>query len=372
MLESLSNWNVPVYRLRNAFVSAIVDPERLAGNSYTKVGESGDYTRWERHWNKQKNKVALVLASNGRICHLDLLRWYNVETDDFRAANAYGWYCSTDCSTRMENAIQSDIQSCLRSPVERDATSALQSVVMLTGMGDVARTSQIDDAFIVCCSANEQRVNQPAFARMLASLLIRHVDDIDNTLVLEDLPFLCGRLGLLPECRLITARLLQGRNDMAATTWCNIGSVLTDNVREHALALFCFREAIRIDPHLLQARKNVWHAGQRLMLEHFVQSDFNEAARLADDVLELGDIGSAPHGFFSYRGLALEMINRPVEAAKSYERALSIDHDCSVSYAGRIRVLDPDTKDEGQWAVQSLIESTAFSEWTTEDEYPWS
>lgn len=371
MLECLSNWNVTVHRLRSAFVGAVVETKRLNGISFVKVGESGDYTRWERHWNNRKNKVALVLAPNGFLCHLDLLKWCDVQLDDFRADHAYGWYCLTDCSTRMENAIQSDLQSCLRRPVERDATSALRTVVQFMGMGDVERSTEIDDALLVCSSAYDYQVSQPAISRLLASLLIRHIGDIDNTFVLQDLPFLCGRLGLLPECRLIIAHLIQARSDMEATTWCNIGSVLTDNVREHEAAMICFREAIRKDPDLWQPRKNVWHAGRRLMHKHFVKSDFDAAAKLADEVLELGDVGSAPHGFFSYRGLALEMLNRPEEANEAYECALSVDPDCPTAEAGRNRVLDPSKRNEGQWAVQRLIESAAFSEWITEERYPW-
>ena len=148
----------------------------------------------------------------------------------------------------------------------------------------------------------------PAFSRLLSTVLVRHIKDIHNPPPLQDLPYICGRTGLVPECILAIRSLLERDWELPATCWCNMGAVLSDNARQQEPALACFFRSIEVDSTLLPPRQGVWQAGRRLMHECLAADDYARAVEIAERVDEVGEPTLASHGFFTYWGLALEML----------------------------------------------------------------
>jgi tetratricopeptide (TPR) repeat protein len=366
--KALGGSDVAAFRLRDMFVGGFVVPKRLNGISFVQTADADGYTRWERYWNRRKNKVAVVVAPKGTLCQVDFLEWLDRAND---ATYAYGWYFNAKCSKRIESAIKADLQSIMFEPVETDAATALASSVEKLRPPRAHRIAEPDSAFLMCSYAFRAQGNQPALARLLCSIMVRHLSYITNPGPLYDLPFLCGRLGLLPECMFAMRHLLQECDELPATCWTNMGAVLTDNLEEHQAAALCFFEAIRRDPDLPQPRQGVWHAGTRLMRHHFIDHDFVTAAKVGDEIIAVGDKNVAPDNFFSHYGLALEMTNRHEDARKAYEQALSIDPHCSVAQEGYDRLKAADKNTNAHMTVWRVIEKGAFNGLAPEDRYPW-
>ncbi len=373
IIKTLWGSDTADFRLRNQFVGGVLDVAKLSACAFVKTDAKGECTKWERYWNRRKNKVVVVLGADGTLYHLALLKYLDLQVDDYiGAAYVQGWYYTSECATKTENAIQAELESCLRVPVVKDAATAFAATIRNLGFANIERTAEEDDAFLLCCLTNHFREKQPALARFPCGILVRHSADIKNPRPLKDMPLHCGRLGLLPECARMIKQLLEREKELPANIWCNVGSVLSDNLRNPQAALLCFYEAIRIDPRLLQPRKNVWITGKRLMHKCFVNRDFATAASCADEVVSVGDLTTKDHGFFSYRGLALEKLNRPEDARKAYEAALKIDPDCAISQRGLQRLKAGNDLHGAAQQIQLLIESGAYLDYAPESDYPWN
>lgn len=372
---------VTSFSLRDLFVGTTVDESRLKKTTFARTGESAGYTRWEKYWNRKKNKACLVVAPHGTLCQIDLLEWLDIAIDDYiGAAYAHGWHFSMQCAKQSENTIRHELMTCTSDRQNSSATEELSSTVERLGIDRSQLDSGVDEAYILCANANDAKDHAPPLARLLCTILTRHHREIDNQSVLYDLPYLCGRLGLLSECA-VTARYLLGKlRQLPATCWSNLGAVLTDNVRQHRAGFLCFREAITVDPHLPQPRQGIWHAGKRLMHEQFVRSDFETAGRIADEVVAVGNKRTAPHGFFVYQGLAYEMTNRRDDALEAYRQALVLNDDCGIACSG-IERLEARTQHQEQRLsafntpqddINRMVESGAFSDLAPEDRYLWT
>lgn len=367
--------------LRDLFVGTVMEEGRLETTAFSRVAESGPFTRWERYWDRKKGKVSLVLAPDGTLCQLDHLQWIDHAPDEYiGAARACGWHFRMHCTKHTEDAIRDELQACVSERRDRSASTDFSSALHMLGIERSEIDPNMDDAYVLCAHASEARNHAPPLARLICTILTRHHREIGNPSVLYDLPHLCGRLGLLPEC-VVTARyLLRMRAELPATCWSNLGAALTDNARQHGAGFLCFMEAIRADPALPQPRQGIWHAGRRLMHEYFVRNDFEGASRVADDSVRVGSIQNAPHGFFTYQGLAYEMTARFGDALEAYKRAILLDEGCHIARSGLERQ-KARADDSGRhrsflgtakYSISRLVESGAFSDLAPEDRYPWT
>ncbi len=373
VLEDLPPYDVSVFRLRKKLIGGVVDPVLMDGISFKIKADSKTYYKWERLWNKDKNKIVLVTNSQGIICNIDLFEWHDILIDDYLGATEiHGWYCTENCSTVMENKIMRDIQSILVEPSVMDVDKIITTCINLFKPDASKVFSRSEQEYYLCGFAVEVYNTRPALARLSASVLFRHIQVLESSDPIIDIPFLCGRLGLLPECICAIAYILEKRLELAATAWCNIGAVLTDNVRSPGAGLQCFYKAIEMDPLLPQPRQGVWHAGRRLMHRCFERNDYLGALEVAKQVTAVGSLSQAPHGFFSYVGLAYEMVGQKKDALISYKKALSIDSSCPTSQAGKKRVQTTLGTEGAITSIRKLIDSNAVSSFTAEDRYPWN
>lgn len=373
LLENLGNVDCASFRLRNMFCGGILDIHVLGGTKFVKTETNEEYQCWEYYWNRKKNKCVLVLDNNGVICNIALLIWLDLQADDYIGAGyAYGWYYTQSCSKQMENKLVDEIGSCLGKPINKRTGRVLAQIVKNYDLRHFPESADFDDAYLVCAHANYLWERNPAKARLLSSVMVRHLKKISNPLVQHDLPFLCGRLGLYPECVYTIRHLFHNYKELSAKCLSSMGAVSTDNLREHQFALYCFLESIKLDPALQPPRQGIWHAGRRCMHEHFVEKDFLAAVNVAEKVVAVGGHEYAPHGFYSYLGLAFEMLNRKEDALRAFETALTISPDCQVSEQGYRRTKGISTT---FWTapiqVQLLIERAAYNDYASENRYPW-
>ena len=56
--------------LRDHFVGCKLNQRQLQKVGFVCIGKSDKYTRWERYWNHKKDKVCIVVASNGTLCQI--------------------------------------------------------------------------------------------------------------------------------------------------------------------------------------------------------------------------------------------------------------------------------------------------------------
>jgi hypothetical protein len=371
ILNDIGTWNTSSYRLRNAFVGCVIDLEKLEDHSFIKISEKEGYTHWEYKWNKNRNKAVLILAPYNTICQIDLFEYKNIQVDDYiGAAYAHDWYFTQDCSKIIEKRVKEIIRTCIIEDIDWDSDQALSKTLDKLGVQRKNSSVETDNAYFLCGYAWEVHKTKPALSRLICCILIRHLDAISNPLPLQDLPYLCGRLGLLPECNLIIQSLLQDEKGIPATCWCNMGAVLSDNLRNQKAALHCFHKSISIDPNLMQPRQGIWIAGQRRIREHLISSEFMNAVNVGNTVTEVGNYDLARHGFFSYFALALEMQNQIEDSKKAYLSGLTIDQECHALNEGFERISNGGDSNKAMIQINRLIESTAFEDLANEDRYP--
>lgn len=360
------------FRMRQELVGCILDSTQLDTLSFKKKSESKGFNKWERTWNDNKEKIVLVTDSHGTICNIELFEKLDIQIDDYLGApGLHGWYRIENCSKKMENKIVLDLQSIV-DPSEKDVDRMIPRCINLYKPDADQIFSRSEQEYYLCAFAVEESKSQPALARLSASVLFRSLPILVSNDAVFDLPFLCGRLGLISECAYSIAYLLEKQFELSATCWCNIGAVLTDNVKSPKDGLLCFCKAIDLDPNLSQPRQGIWHAGRRLMHDYFKNGDYLEALEFAKDVISIGDKYQAPHGFFSYVGLAQEMVGEDKAALGSFKRALSIYPDCEISQAGKKRIQKKEGNQGALTAIRRLIDNGSSDSFVGEERYPWN
>lgn len=373
LLEDLGNSDCACFRLRSMFCGGILDTNLLGKTDFEKKQTTEEYQRWEYYWDDKQNKCILVLDNEGIIYNITFLVWLERRADNPKGANnVYGWYYTQCCSKEIEDKIVDEIESCLHKPINKSADTFLAQYVKYFDLRHSPETADFDDAYLLCSYMDYLLATKPAIARLLSILMVRHLETISNPLAQFNLPFLCGRLGLYPECIHTIKHLFHDYKELPSPCLCTIGIVATDNLRKHQFALHCFLESIKLEPTLQPPRQGIWTAGTRCMLEHFVEKDFPAAVNLAEKVIAVGGHEYASHGFYYYLGLAFEILKRNEDALRAYETSLSIRPDFQLSEQGcqRMKKTSPPFL-SAQVHMNLLLESSAYDDYTFEDKYPW-
>lgn len=171
----------------------------------------------------------------------------------------------------------------------------------------------------------------------------KFIDDISEPFMLVDMAYYFGRLSFKDEFFSCLKRLSNFNVKMSAEAYQNIGAVLCDSFFDYEHAIEFFTGALRMKPELWQPKQSIFVAGKYRILELCNEEKANEAYQLGEKIRSLvGTYTSDDHGFYSYLGLAAEIIGYKDQAEKHYRMALKLEPDCKVANTGLKRLETPD------------------------------
>ena len=332
VLKSLPTDQYVVTDLRLKHVGSVVEEAGLRDERFVRDPEGpGGWTIWRKKHHRGGYRVSIVVEPDGAICGIYAAEFIDLQSLDGIGA-PYGWYQSDQMGPTIAKRLS---ESLARISVPRPTADARQEWMWYLKPLGVGQENKEDPAFTLTCFANAYREHPEKGDGRLATLyaisLVRHLESISNEPVLNDLPFLCGRLRLRGECVRSIRRLFTVVLSPHASSSSNLGAVLCDNLRLPRPGLRCFEHAIGLDPTLKPPRQAIWIAGRDILIEAILDQQYDAVNQIYERVLSLGDPELAHHGFWSCAGICYEGVGDTKAAIQCHGEALQLHPKCSVA-----------------------------------------
>lgn len=330
-----------IIKLRRDYVGCTVDKQSLNNSSFNKFDMNNELL-WVMEFNDGADLCTMEIGNNNNICMLRYATYIESPSDNF-FLNCSTWY-SKKVNYETKAIIEHEIVKMIESEVLTNKNALFDWLLNIGFDYDSVKHTHTPDMFMVGLASEFYDSGKLLAMNLITYSLYRKLYKLDIK-VLNDMPYLCGRLELLDEFFDCIKVLGDKDKKIDAAVMTNIGVVLCDHLRMYDLAILCFESAMALDPLLSQPSANHLTATIKLMGKHLAKKEYAIVLKAGERAMAL-DYPILDHGFYGMLGLAYEAMGEIDAARETYHEALELNYDCINSFYGLMRVKTPHYQDD--------------------------
>lgn len=355
-------FNDPIVNLRCKFICCEVNINQLLQGPYTlyKAQKPG----WHlliRPISNRYQQLCILVARDQRIAMITYSNYLDIPEEGL-----VGWYPIKTLSKNAANRISKELSDATTINSRFKEKVKYYDELSFLRIDDLS-AQEIDqiDSLISGLTYECYRKKDYGTAAILLNALLKEIENIDDSDILTDISFYCGRLRMEEEFYTICEYIYSKNIEWSDTSITNLGSVMCDTFQLYEIANECFVKALELNPFLFQATANLVVSTKRLMWEYTNSNKYVQAIDIGLECMNYCDSIEDPT-FWVILALSYELNEDVISARKYYKEALAYDPKCQISQTGirRIDGIDflPSAKHSSLLSLKSVLNPSSMRE----------